>query len=77
MSFESMVLSVIGGVVGMGGALAYGFKLMVGGMLKQLTFQNSEIRDLRTGVSEKLDRHIEDCRDCRRRSVSEHSGSGS
>ena len=62
----------VGGIVGMGSALGYGFKLLVDVVSKQLTTQNEEIKVLRqestaqrVEISEKLDRHIADCKECK------------
>jgi len=57
--------AAVGGMVGMGGALGYGFKLLVDVVSKQLTFQNSVITDLKTGIEDKLEIHMEECKKVR------------
>ena len=54
--------AAVGGMVGMGGALGYGFKLLVDVVSEQLTFQNSVITDLKTGIEDKLEIHMEECK---------------
>lgn len=62
MSWEPAVMSGIGGVVGMGAALGYGFKRLVDVVADQLSEQNNEIRAQRQEISDKLDQHISDCK---------------
>ena len=60
----AMVTAGMGGMVGMAGALGYGFKLMVDILGKQLTAQNEVIHGLETGISADLKAHRDDCRKC-------------
>jgi len=57
--------AAVGGMVGMAGAMGYGFKLLVDVVGKQLGVQNKVIHGLQTDVSDKLDKHIQDCKECR------------
>jgi len=56
--------SAVGGMVGMAGALGYGFKLLVDVVSRQLSVQNEAITVMEKGISEKLDVHITECRKC-------------
>ena len=53
------VAAGIGGMVGMAGALGYGFKRMVDVLGDELKYQRKD-------VSSKIDQHIIDCRACQR-----------
>jgi hypothetical protein len=63
--------AALGGMVGMAGALGYGFKLMVDVVGRQLSVQNTVIEGLETGIKASLDKHIVDCDECRRRDTRE------
>lgn len=58
------VAAGVGGMVGMAGALGYGFKALVDVVSKQLVAQNDTIQKLEMGISDKLDIHISECRKC-------------
>jgi len=58
------VAAGVGGMVGMAGALGYGFKMLVDVVGKQLSAQNASIEKLETGISLKLSQHISDCQKC-------------
>ena len=66
MSWEPAVMAGVGGIVGMAGALGYGFKLLVDALSKQLSFLINELSAERLQLSDKLDRHIIDCKECQR-----------
>ena len=53
------ISSAVGGMVGMGGALGYGFKRMVDVLGNELKYQRKDI-------AAKLDQHILDCKNCSR-----------
>lgn len=65
MSWEPAVMSGVGGMVGMGVALGYGFKKLVDVVAVQLYAQNEENKAMRVDISDKLDKHINDCKDCK------------
>lgn len=67
--YESAVVAGIGGFVGMAAALGYGFKSLVDVVGGQLKVQNQVIHNMESDIAKKLDDHIEDCRDCQRRSL--------
>lgn len=50
--------AAVGGMVGMGGALGYGFKRLVDVLGDELKYQRKDI-------ATKLDKHIDDCQACR------------
>jgi hypothetical protein len=58
----SAVAAGVGGMVGMAGALGYGFKLLVDVVSKQLGFQNDVITDLKKDIGDKLDIHMDECK---------------
>lgn len=58
------VAAGVGGMVGMAGALGYGFKMLVDVVGKQLGAQNASIEKLETGISLKLSQHMSDCQKC-------------
>jgi hypothetical protein len=59
-SLEGTVACGIGGMVGMAGALGYGFKRLVDVLADELKYNRKDIAG-------KLDQHIVDCRECRSR----------
>ena len=58
------VAAGVGGMVGMAGALGYGFKALVDVVSKQLAAQNVSISNLETNISAQLKEHIIGCRKC-------------
>lgn len=58
------VAAGVGGMVGMAGALGYGFKMLVDVVSRQMTAQNQSINNLETNISSQLKEHILDCRKC-------------